>query len=202
MSKTRSAVSSKRNILVKNNAPLTSVVRVPETAIKRIVDGDYASACEFLHTLPRSPIIEHTLGVCMMRAGRTAQAVKLFRGMCLHPGTTTIRSDADDILKTNYATAILLAGIPSGAMEILAEVKQQDHPAAVELRSAINRWAAGLPFWRRWDWKLNRIDPPHATVPIDGLPGEFPFVVLTMPTAPVDPKGATKPQNRSPHLAA
>ncbi len=159
--------------------------------------GDYQQACDILISLPPQEWTTNTLGVCAMRCGRIEPAVQVFRGLLLRPNTTVIRVDANDILRVNYATALLLRGLPSGALAALDELKDPHRPTAIRLKQAVRRWAASLPFWRRWDWKLSRIDPPNSSIPIDFEPGEFHFAVEThRPLTPVDPKPA------SPKLAA
>ena len=110
----------------------------------------------------------------------------------LNPGTTTIRFDVDDLTKINFATALMLKGTPSGALDVLAELRTPEMLPAVRLRAAIIQWSKSLSWWRRWDWKFNRIDPPNARVPIDFEPGEFIFAVQRKsgdsPTNPTAPK--------------
>ncbi|MCM2370266.1 tetratricopeptide repeat protein [Aporhodopirellula aestuarii] len=150
---------------------------IPKRVISLISQENYVAAYDVIRALPRSPVTLQAMGVCAMRFGKAADAVNLFRSMAVSPGTTVLRSDIDDAVKINYATALMLAGLPSGALEILNELQDKSQPSAEKIRAAIKTWAAGLSFWRRLDWKLNGIDPPNSPVPIDFEPGVFPFVV-------------------------
>ncbi|MBB3205792.1 hypothetical protein FHS27_001596 [Rhodopirellula rubra] len=156
---------------------------VPKRVIGLIQKENYAAAYDAMRVLPRTPVLLHAMAVCALRMGKAADAVNLFRGMSVSAGTTILKPEVDDTLKVNYATALMLVGLPSGGLDILHELKDAEHPGAERIRSAIGQWANGLSFWRRWDWKLNRIDPPRCSVPIDFTPGIFPFPVGDMVTA-------------------
>lgn len=184
----------------RESLPSMEELHLPPAVIPMIAAGDYLSACELIKVAPRTRELQNVLGVCMLRAGQVVGAVNLFRGLCLMPGTTVIRLEADDITKINYATAILMLGHPSGAESILDEVQDQQQLPVLELRSAIKRWADGLPFWKKWDWRLNRIEPPQSRVSLDHLPGVLPIWV--------QPRSATESTTRptgvdpSPQIAA
>ncbi|MCS7470859.1 hypothetical protein NZK35_29750 [Stieleria sp. ICT_E10.1] len=158
---------------------------LPRSVFNQIRSGNYANACHSLRTLPPNQIHRICLGVCAMRTGKIDEAIQIFRCLSLNPGTTVVRGDADDVLLINYATALLLGNLPSGALDVLGELKDRDAPAAAEIRSAIDRWARGLSFWRRLDWKLNHIEPPNRVVPIDFAPGIFPIAIPPSPPRPV-----------------
>ncbi|MDV6030752.1 MAG: hypothetical protein F9B45_11775 [Phycisphaera sp. RhM] len=152
---------------------------LPKSVFNQIRSGNYAAAYQSLRTLPPNHLHRSCLGVCAMRTGKIDEAIKIFRALSLCPGTTVVRVDADDVLRINYATALLLGNLPSGALDVLEELKDRDAPAAIQIRSAIDRWANGLSFWRRLDWKLNHIEPPNRSVPIDFAPGVFPITDAT-----------------------
>jgi hypothetical protein len=148
---------------------------IPFQVLNSIERGDYGAACGALRALARSRLVRHLLGVCLIRDGRIGEAVEVFRALCLNPGSTVIRVDADDLLKINYATALLLAGIPGGALDILAEVDDHSRKEEIVMRAAIDEWVRHLSFWRRIGWKLKGVDPPNATVPISGELGILPI---------------------------
>ena len=152
----------------------------------------YEEAADLLRTAPRSQWTSNTLGVCLLRCGRVDEALQLYRSLALNPGTTTLRPEVDDLTCVNFATALMMKGMPSGAMDVLADMHAVDILPAVRLRAAIIQWSKSLSWWRRLDWKLNRIDPPKAHVPIDFEPGEFSFVVQrkpeNLPAKPTGPK--------------
>ncbi|MFG0288264.1 MAG: tetratricopeptide repeat protein [Rhodopirellula sp. JB044] len=164
----------------RENRPVTSQAErmgVPHKVLSLIQREDYVAAHEALRALPRSLVVSQAMGVCVMRIGNAAEAVNLFRTMSVVPGTTVLKPEADDTLKVNYATALMMNGLPSGALDLLDELEDPCDPMALQIRAAIRKWANGLVFWRRWDWKLNRIDPPRCFVPFDFTPGVYPFDV-------------------------
>lgn len=202
MSKPKSVRKHLLSASVISESPSTACGEIPASILKCITAGDYASACGALATLPRSPLRRHLLGVCLLRAGRIGEAIDVFRTLALNVGTTVVRLDADDLLRINYAAAILLSGKPGGALAILSELKNQHHSEAIAIRAAIGQWSRGLSFWRRLDWWLTGIDPPNANVPYSELPGILP---VQLPTErPVAPQSAesTAPPVTPPHLAA
>ncbi|WP_404305566.1 tetratricopeptide repeat protein [Neorhodopirellula lusitana] len=158
---------------------------LPVAIIRSIEQRDYDKACDQLRTCPSSPLVAEALSVCLMRSGRVEEALNLLRTLVLNSSSTTLRPEATDSMLVNLATALMLKGIPSGAMETLSDVQDCNHPAAIQLRNAISNWCAGLSWWRRWDWKLNRIDPPNAIVPIDFEPGELTFALPVVEPFPV-----------------
>lgn len=77
-----------------------------------IHEQSYRQAYDALSLLPHSKVVTHARGFCALRAGLISEAVNIFRGICLNPGTTVVRFDTEDAPRINYATAILLAGSP------------------------------------------------------------------------------------------
>ena len=162
---------------------------LPPRIIELIHRGNYAAAYGALKALPRWRLHLNCLGVCAMRIGHADEAVQLFRNLSLNPGTTVVRSDADDSVLINYAFALLYASRPSGALDVLGELKNPEAAAAIQMRKAIRNWERGLSFMRRLDWKLNRIEPPNCHVPLDFELGIFPFAIRSGEvTPPVDPR--------------
>lgn len=117
--------------------------------------------------------IVNARGVCLMRTGRYDEAVALFRNLVLQPGCTWMRKERPVHFKTNFATALLLIGHPSGCLDMLHELGGEAPATTEALRAAVKKWESGLS-WLSWlDWKINRIDPKNCTVPISFEPGEF-----------------------------
>ncbi len=161
--------------------PVPAATSLP--VIRMIKNGKYEDAYAALRALPWSSQTVHAMGVCAMRSGRAGEAVRILAGLSLNPGTTVVRWDIDDTLLINYALALLLVGRPSGALEVLQGLKNRDASLALLIRAAISKWSAGLTFWRRLDWKVNRNDPPNCRVPIDFEAGVFPFSLDSVDSA-------------------
>ncbi len=99
--------------------------------------------------------------------------MRVFRELLLNPGSTWMRPDLPTVYKANYATALLMAGHPSGCLEILGEINNGAHPSVERLREAIRRWEAGLSFWQRLNWRIGKIEPTGRPVQLAFAPGEF-----------------------------
>lgn len=170
---------------------------LPDRAQRLVANGEYAKAYDLLQTLPHSSSIRNAMAVCAIRCGRIDQAISIYRDMLLIPGTTILRKESPDPLKVNFAIAVLLKGLPSGALDILDEVQDPAQVSAVRVKSAIHQWSKSLSFWRRWDWKINRIDPVGCQVPTDFELGDFDFAVQTSRS-----ETSVTPKSAAPKIAA
>jgi hypothetical protein len=117
--------------------------------------------------------LANAMGVCLMRLGRIEEAVRLFRMLVLAPGCTWPRPNLPNVYKTNFATALLLAGHPSGCVEILAEVRDERDAQVQRLRAAIRKWESELSFFQRLNWWVARVEPSGRPVPLEFEPGEL-----------------------------
>jgi hypothetical protein len=111
-------------------------------------------------------------GVCLMRAEDFHRAVEVFRSLVLSDGGVCLRADVPTAVKTNYATALLLAGNVSGCLFTLQEIGQEQDPTIIRLRAAIDRWLASLTWWQRL-WFKAAGEAPAKPVPLDFAPGEL-----------------------------
>ncbi|TVP96980.1 MAG: tetratricopeptide repeat protein [Planctomycetaceae bacterium] len=134
---------------------------------------DYAAMIAKLKAGGRDAWSMDALGVCHLRTGEVAEALRIFRSLVLKPGCTWERSDVPLRYRRNFATALLMAGIPSGCREVLSALPDQSDPRTRQLLAAIARWERSLSFFKRWDFRINKIEPKGCTVPIDFEPGEF-----------------------------
>jgi hypothetical protein len=161
-----------------------------------IQKNDYTGAANLLAAAGRDPQVRNALGVCLLRTGRIDQAVDVFRSFVLMPGSVMERPDVSKACRRNFATALLMKGFPSGALAVLAEIREPEHIMDIRLRSAIKQWEKSLSWFRRLDWKMNGIEPRNCHVPIDFQPGEFDERFLQVS---VDPGN---PNNSDPKVAA
>lgn len=146
---------------------------VMDRVLAEAARGRYDRAIDISRTRgAQEPDVLNARGVCLLRVGRVEDAVALFRSLVLNPGCTWMRRDRPMHFKTNFATALLMAGHPSGCLEILAEAGVES-PEAARLRAAIKSWEATLPFWPWVNWKTSRIEPPHRPAALGFPPGDF-----------------------------
>ncbi len=110
-----------------------------------------------------------------MRLPSVEAAVAVFRSFVIKPGTVNLRPEISGICKRNFATALLMKGIPSGALSVLREMNEPNNPMTLTLYSVIRKWERSLTWWQRLDWKINRIEPANSQILLDFEPGEFDF---------------------------
>lgn len=174
---------SKKHSPEARNSPTSDATLHP--AIQRarplIQKGDYVGTAKLLAAADRHPQVRNALGICLMRTGRIDNAVDVYRAFVLTPGTLLERADVCDMYKRNFATALLIKGLPSGALTVLKGTGEPDHPMATRLYAAIKQWERSLSWLRRLDWKFNSIEPANCTIPLGFEPGEFDFDVKIQP---------------------
>ena len=117
------------------------------------------------------PSLKNLFGICLMRAGSAAEAVRVYRQLVISSNGVTIRPEAPTVFKTNFATALLLDGKVAGARGVLQEAADDSHPAVARLRAAISRWSSGLSVWQRILCGCG-LDPGRP-VELDFPPGDF-----------------------------
>lgn len=184
------SMQTNKSVSTETSRPKPSPPAATNPAILRAAEfikkGDYRRASALLVAAGRDLQVRNTLGVCLMRLGEFEQAVQVYRQLVLMPGSVTERAEISDVYKRNFATALLLRGFPSGALEVLASMHDSESLMSARIRASIKQWERSLSFFRWLDWKLNRIEPPNCRVPIDFDPGELDFdVVMPRPDQPV-----------------
>lgn len=145
--------------------------------MRRIVSeaalGRYDRALALADAYPqRDQQVSNAKGVCLMRLGRSREAVALYRSLLVTPDCTSVRADCPAYLKLNYATALLLAGQPGACLDVLQQAGDR-WTIARALRGAVERWETTLPFSQKLDWWINHVAPPGTTVATDFTPGDF-----------------------------
>jgi hypothetical protein len=131
----------------------------------------------------QDPLVANAKGVCLLRLGRTSEAVSLYRSLLFAPGCSSMRHDRPAYIKLNYATALLVAGRPDACLDVLQEMDDDQSTTAERLREAIRRWEVTLSFGQKLDWWINHVAPSGRTVPIDFTPGDFgPAAASASPT--------------------
>jgi len=109
-----------------------------------------ADALEALNRCPQTgPAVQNARGVCLLRMGRAEAAVQVFRELVFPRGAFTIPDETPTVLRTNYATALLLAGNVVVGGTLLREVPDRHHPAVVRLKGAVRQWRRSLGWLRR-----------------------------------------------------
>lgn len=120
-----------------------------------------------------SPLATNSRGVQLLRAGNIEEAVSVLRSLVMPAGCCWTRPDAPFLYRRNFATALLLAGHPSGCLQLLAEMRDEGHPRVQQIRVAIKRWEKTLTILQWLNWRTGWIDPTNRPVTIDFIPGEL-----------------------------
>ena len=88
--------------------------------LHHVANGNYQKALDLLRSAGREPRMQNAIGVCLMRLGRTEDAVRVFRELVLAPGGIGLKPEIPLIPKVNFATSLLLAGHRTGCLDVLA----------------------------------------------------------------------------------
>ena len=124
-------------------------------------------------TFDRSTNNQNRRAVQLLRERQVDEALCILRSLVLKPGCTWMRPEVPSLVKRNFATALLLAGHPSGCLAILAEINDEAHPRAQQLRAAIKRWEKTLSFWQWLNWRTGWIEPTNRPATVEFVPGEL-----------------------------
>lgn len=154
------------------DVPPEEIAELLDKAGQALNDGRPEKAIEVIvRSKVNSPWALNALGVCQMRFGNSKTAVDLFRGLVLASGGVLLRSDIPTVFKANFATALLLNDNLHGCLDVLAEIRGQDHQAVTKLRDAVARWKASLTGWQKILWYV----AGHAARPLtlDFPPGDL-----------------------------
>lgn len=148
--------------------------------VKRYVQQqDYAAALQLLGNPGYNTELRNARGVCLLRLGCYTEAIQWYRATLLRSGSITMRSDLPTYLKTNFATALLLAGQIEGCISALTEAQDDRNPVVVRLQSNLKKWAKQLTMGQWLSWKFGTLDPAHANVTLDFAPGVFEDDLIT-----------------------
>jgi hypothetical protein len=135
-------------------------------------EGRPAAALEVIsRSRLTSPWLANAGGVCQLRLGNARTAVDRFRQLVLAAGGLLLRADVPAVFKVNFATALIADGNLAGGLRTLGEVRDEGHPAVLEIRDAVRRWEASLTFWQKLRWSLGG-EPPRPFV-LDFPPGRL-----------------------------
>ena len=121
--------------------------------------GDYQRALQTLPVDSRDAEIRNCRAVCLIRMHQFEAAVDLLRADVLNAGTMAVKEKVAEHIKINFATALLFGGHPAGALDVLSELNRESHPDVQVLRTAIDQWMEQMSWFRRFDWRFNRVAP-------------------------------------------
>lgn len=118
----------------------------------------------------RSPEETNALGVCLLRLGKYADAVQLYRGLVLPGGGVVTTADIPVVWRLNFATALLGDGNLDGFLTALHGIQEHDHPEATRLFDSYHQWKQSLSFGQKLCWRLGISQPARLPV-LPVMPG-------------------------------
>jgi hypothetical protein len=119
----------------------------------------------------KSALMENARGVCLMRLGKTEQAVKVLQEVVFPQGNICVPPGIPVIYQTNFATAMLMINNVESAISILNQLDDRQHPAVAKLSVAIKRWEKNIGLVGRLLCLLGIY--PNKSVVLDFPPGEI-----------------------------
>lgn len=137
----------------------------------------------------RPPEITNAHAVCLMRLGRSQEALHLLEQTVTHSGTLHLRDDVPVAWLTNYVLAMLMTGDAASASSTLRQIARQDSEPVRRLSQAIRAWDRSLPLRQRIRWRLGA--PIASHFPWPGPLGQIVPAEPTPPSRAVAPWRAT-----------
>jgi len=121
------------------------------------------------HLGQKTPVMENTRGVCLMRLGKIEKAISVLRDVAFQ-GYICMPSDTPVLYQINFATAMLLYNRKEGAFPILNKLNEKEHPQIAKLKDVIRQWVKSLNFIEKCCYHIGLY--PNKPVTIDFPPGE------------------------------
>jgi hypothetical protein len=118
-----------------------------------------------------SPWVKNALGVCLLRLGEAERAARVLRELVTAHGSITLRQDAPNVFKANFAAALLAGKNISGCLSVLSEVNDEANPTVQQIRDLVRRWQDSLSPWQRFQWRVGSMpaSPLVVDVPLGSL---------------------------------
>lgn len=135
--------------------------------------GDYAGALRILPADSKNAEIKNAAAVCLIRLGQFEKAIAVLRSVALNSAFQTVREETPEHIRINYAIALVFGGRPAGGLDVLNGVGSAEHRSVRIVHEAIRVWVSEMSFFRKIDWKLNRIAPANPPAPPIEKLGEF-----------------------------
>jgi hypothetical protein len=120
----------------------------------------------------QDPVAENLRAVVFMRTDRVQDAISTLRRLTINSISLEFKPDIPLHFKTNFATALLLAGHVAGCQQMLHQISPPSERVK-QLWQNMRRWEKSLSFWKWVDWRFFRIEHIRDQVPIDFEPGDM-----------------------------
>lgn len=101
------------------------------------------------HMGQTSPEWQNARGVCLLRLGRTNEAVTILRDVVFPDNRICVPDDVPVLYRANFATAMILLRNIEAAHHLLEHMDVRSHPYAEQLATAFQRWKKTLSWIQR-----------------------------------------------------
>ncbi len=112
---------------------------------------------------------QNARGVCLLRLGRTDEAVTVLRDVVFPDNCIFVPDDVPALYRANFATAMILVRNIEAAYHILEYMDVRGHPYAQQLATAFQRWNKTLSWIQRLLGSLGWY--PDKSICLDFPPG-------------------------------
>ncbi len=129
------------------------------SVVKQLLEQGKADEARTLLSGSRTPAEENALGVCLLRLGKTQEAIQLFRSLVLPGGGVVTSMDVPASYRLNFASALLADGNYDGFLSFINGVPATDHVEAKRLHEVHDRWLQSVSFGRKVLWRLGLMQP-------------------------------------------
>lgn len=141
-------------------SPPSAVAGVLDEVEKLLQDGRPQQAFQIMNRARHnSPWLTNAAAVCQLRLKNYSVAMTSFRSLVIGAGGILLRDDVPVVFKINFALSLPLVDNFDGAATLLSELRKEEHPAMLQLRTAYQQWKQGLSSWDRLKWKVAGIPP-------------------------------------------
>ncbi len=142
--------------------------------VRQLLDaGKAKEALELLNRCGRESLeLGNAFGVCLMRIGNVAKAVEHYRHMLIGKDGVYVRREAPAVLKTNFATALLLEMNVAGCLDVLKDVGDENDENVKKIRAVVVNWKRTLN-WPQRIWLKVSGQVPNKPVMLGFAPGEL-----------------------------
>jgi hypothetical protein len=143
----------------------------PYAKVRKLMEGNHLDEALTLARTRHDAPMKNAQGVCLMRKGLAAEAVRVYRTLVLDNTGLFMKENLPTVYKTNYALALMLSGLATGGLDILKELAGDNHESVRKLQTVADAWKAKLSFAQKIGLRLG-LDPKRPVV-LDFPPGEL-----------------------------
>ena len=129
------------------------------SVVKQLLEQGKPDEARMLLSGSRTPAETNALGVCLLRLGKTQEAIQLFRSLVLPGGGVVTSMDVPASYRLNFASALLADGNYDGFLSFINGVPATDYVEAKRLHDVNDQWLQSVSFGRKLLWRLGLMQP-------------------------------------------